>query len=88
MKTPKGAGAGEGPILLTRMYMRADFLAAGVDRNKVNRQPTALLLEPWRHRDQSSSTNFGSAHSKREGQINDRMAPKGVPLEDAVFHFE
>lgn len=66
MKTPEGAGAGEGPILLTRMYMQADFLAAGVDRNKVNRQPTALLLEPWRHRDQSSSLPTLEAPTARE----------------------
>lgn len=48
-KTLKGTGASEGPILVTSMHMRADFLAAGVDRNKINRQHTALLLVLQRH---------------------------------------
>ena len=77
VKTLKGTGAGEGPILVTRMHVRADFLAAGVDRNNVNRQPTALLLELWRHWDLSSSlSSLGGTHSKRYGQCNDHMAPR------------
>ena len=49
VKTLKGTGASEGPILVTSMHTRADFLAAGVDRSKINRQPTALLLALQRH---------------------------------------
>ena len=31
-----------------QMQMWANLLAAGVDRNKIDKQPNALLLELWR----------------------------------------
>lgn len=48
LKTSKGTQAGKGPIQVTRMQMWADLLAAGVERNKIGRQPSALLLALWR----------------------------------------
>ena len=43
MKTPKRARAGKGSIQVTKKW--ADLLAVGVDRNKIDTQPSALLLE-------------------------------------------
>ena len=48
MKTPRWGGAGKGPIRVTWMQLWADLLAAGVDRNKIDKQLNALLLELWR----------------------------------------
>ena len=48
VKTLKGAWAGKDFILVTITQMWADLLAVGVDQNKIDRQPNALLLELWR----------------------------------------
>ena len=47
VKTLLGGLAGKGPIRVTWVKMWADLLAAGVDRNKIDKQPNALLLELW-----------------------------------------
>ena len=47
VKIPKGTQAGKGPILVKRMQVWVDLLAA-VDRNKTDKQPKALLLELWK----------------------------------------
>ena len=70
--------------------MWTDFLAAGVDRNKIDRQPNALLLELWKQlRPEQQFTKFGK-HPQQEiqaVQLEDYIAPKDVPL-DALFHSE
>ena len=48
MKTPRWGGAGKGPMRVTWMQVWADLLAAGVDRNAIEKQPNALLVGPWR----------------------------------------
>ena len=62
--------------------MWADLLAAGVDRNKFDEQPSALLLELWRQlRLEQQFTKFGK-HPQQEIQVlqlEDYMAPKDVP---------
>ena len=47
VKIPKRVRAGKGPILVKRMQVWVDLLAA-VDRNKTDEQPKALLLELWK----------------------------------------
>ncbi|KAF6390302.1 hypothetical protein mRhiFer1_007876 [Rhinolophus ferrumequinum] len=44
----KVKGQGHGPQRATRAQMWHDLVAAGVDREKINRQPNALLLELWK----------------------------------------
>ena len=76
---------------MTRMQIWADLLAAGVDRNKIDRQPNVLLLEPWRQlRLEQQFTKFGK-HPQQEKwvvQLKDYMAPMDVSFDDALFHFE
>ena len=71
--------------------MWTDFLAAGVDRNKIDRQPNALLLELWKQlRPEQQFTKFGK-HPQQEKQVvqlKDYMAPMDVSFDDALFHFE
>ena len=45
LKTLIGGLASKGPMRVTWLKMWADLLAAGVDRNKIDKQPNALLLE-------------------------------------------
>ena len=91
VQTPKGARAGKGPIQVTRMQIWADLLAAGVDRNKIDRQPNVLLLEPWRQlRLEQQFTKFGK-HPQQEiwvVQLEDYMASKDVPFHDVFFLVE
>ena len=74
-----------------QMQIWADLLAAGVDRNKIDRQPNVLLLEPWRQlRLEQQFTKFGK-HPQQEiwvVQLEDYMAPKDVPFHDVFFLFE
>ncbi|KAF6276061.1 hypothetical protein mRhiFer1_009417 [Rhinolophus ferrumequinum] len=44
----KVKGRGRGPQRVTRAQMWCDLVAAGVDREKIDRQPNALLLELWK----------------------------------------
>ncbi|KAF6293141.1 hypothetical protein mRhiFer1_009046 [Rhinolophus ferrumequinum] len=44
----KVKGRGCGPQRVTRRQMWRDLVAAGVDREKIDRQPNALLLELWK----------------------------------------
>ena len=79
------------PTRLTTMQMWADFLAAGFDRNKIDKQPSALLLELWRQlRLEKQFTKFGK-HPQQEiwaVQLEDYMVPEDVPFDDALFCFE
>ena len=65
--------------------------AAGVNRNKTDRQPNTLLLELRRQlRPEQQFTKFGK-HPQQEikaVQLKDDMALKDVPLDDVLFHFE
>lgn len=47
------------------MQMWADFLAAGFDRKKTDKQPNALLLELWSSRLEQQFTKFGK-HPQQE----------------------
>ena len=71
--------------------MWADFLAAGFDRNKPDKPPSALLLELWRQlRLEQQFTEFGK-HPQQEiraVQLEDYMVPEDVPFDDALFCFE
>ena len=71
--------------------MWADFLAAGFDRNKIDKQPNALLLELWRQlRLEQQFTKFGK-HPQQEiwaVRLEDYMVPEDVPFSDALFCFE
>ena len=91
VKILKRAQAGNGPIQVTRMQIWADLLAAGVDRNKIDRQPNVLLLEPWRQlRLEQQFTKFGK-HPQQEiwvVQLEDYMASKDVPFHDVFFLVE
>ena len=73
------------------MQMWADFLAAGFDRNKIDKQPNALLLELWRQlRLEQRFTKFGK-HPQQEiwaVRLEDYMVPEDVPFNDALFCFE
>ena len=72
------------------MQMWANLPAGGVDRNKIDQQPNAMLLELWRQlRPEQQFTKFGK-HRQQEiwvVQLEDYMASKDVPS-DALFHFE
>ena len=48
VKTPKGSRAGKGPTWVTQVQMWADSLAAGLDRNRIDKQPNGVLLELWK----------------------------------------
>lgn len=48
MNTPEEGQAGKVPIQATWLQMRANFLAVGIDRNKIGKQPSATFLELWR----------------------------------------
>ena len=66
VKTPKGAQVGKGPIQVSRMQMWADLLAAGVNRNKTDRQPNTLFLELQKQlRSEQQFTKFGK-HPQQE----------------------
>ena len=71
-----------------KMQIWAGLLAAEFDRNKVDRQPIALLLELWRQlRPEQQFTKLGK-HPEQEMwavQLEDCMVPKDVPLDDALF---
>ena len=60
---------GEGPVWVMRIQMWAGLLAAGVGRNKTDRQPNALLLELWRQlRPEQQFTKPGK-HPQQEVQV-------------------
>lgn len=64
MKTLKEDQAGKGPIWVMQMW--GDLPAVGVNRNKIDQQPNAILLKLWRQlRPSSSLPSVGSIHSKR-----------------------
>ena len=73
------------------MQMWVDLLAMGVDRNKVDRQPDALLLELWRQlRLEQQFTKFGK-HPQQEIQVvklKDYMAPNDGSFNDVLFFFD
>ena len=52
--------AGKDPIQVMRMQMWADLLAAGVNRNKTDRQPNTLFLELQKQL--RSEQQIGRAH--------------------------
>ena len=72
------------------MKLWADLLAPGVDRNKVDRQPSVLCLELWRQlRVEQQFTKFGK-HPQQEiwaVRLEDYMVPEDVPFDDALFCF-
>ena len=88
VKTLKGSRAGKSPVWVMRMQIWAGLLAAEFDRNKVDRQPIALLLELWRQlRSEQRFTKLGK-HPEQEMwavQLEDCVVPKDVPLDDALF---
>ena len=70
--------------------MWADSLAAGLDRNKIDKQPNAVLLELWKQlRPEQQFTKCGKCpqHEEQAVQIEDFM-PTGDVSADALFHFE
>ena len=69
--------------------MRADLLAAGIDRNKIDKQPNAPRLELWRQLRPELQFTKREKHPQqeiREVPLEDHMAPKDV-LSDAFSHF-
>ena len=63
--------------------MWADLLAAGLDRNKIDKQPNAVLLELWK---QLSLEQQFTKCGKRP-QHEDFM-PTGDVAKDALYCFE
>lgn len=43
----KKKGPGQGPVWVTRTQMWTDLLAVGVDQDKIDCHPNAVLLELW-----------------------------------------
>ena len=85
---PEGGLSRQGPVWLTRMQTRADFLAAGVDRNKIDRQHIAVLLELLRQLRREPQFTEPGKHPQQEiqsGQLKDYMAPKDVLFGDALL---
>ena len=80
MKTPRWGGAGKGPMRVTWMQVWADLLAAGVDRNTIDKQPNALLVGLM-----EATENTAAVYQEWEEiwavQLKDCTAPKDVPLE-------
>ena len=64
--------------------------AAGVNRNKTDRQPNTLLLELRRQlRPEQQFTKFGKHPQQEIRAVQlDYMVPEDVPLDDVLFHFE
>ena len=70
--------------------MWADSLAAGLDRNKIDKQPNAVLLELWKQlspEQQFTKCGKRPQHEVQAVQIEDFM-PTGDVSADALFHFE
>ena len=64
--------------------MWADLFAVGVDRNKIDKQPNAVLLELWRQlRPEQQFAKFGKRPQQeiQAVQLEDYMAPRDVPSE-------
>lgn len=88
---PEGGLSRQGPVRVTRMQTRADFLAARVDRNKIDRQHSAVLLEILRQLRREPQFTEPGKHPQQEiqsGQLKDYMAPKDIPFGDALFCLE
>ena len=70
--------------------MLANLLAVGVDRNKIDQQSNAMLLELWRQlRPEQQFTKCGK-HPQQEIQVvhlEDYMVPMDV-ASHVLFHFE
>ena len=70
--------------------MWANLPAGGVDRNKIDQQPNAMLLELWRQlRPEQQFTKCGK-HPQKEIQVvylEDYMVPMDV-ASHVLFHFE
>ena len=87
MKTPKGSRAGKGPTWVTQVQMWADSLAAGLDRNKIDKQPNGVFLELWKQlrlEQQFTKCEKRPQHEVRGVQIEDFM-PTGDVSADALF---
>ena len=58
-------------VWVTRMQMWANLFAVGVDRNKTDKQPNAVLLELWRQlRPEKQFTKCGTCPCKRHGRYS------------------
>ena len=88
MNTLKEARAGKGPIWVMQMW--ANLPAGGVDRNKIDQQPSTMLLELWRQlRPEQQFTKCGK-HPQKEIHVvylEEYMVPMDV-ASHVLFHFE
>ena len=73
------------------MQMWADLLAMGVNRNKVDRQPDALLLELWRQLGLEQQFTKFRKHPQQEigvVKLKDYMVPNDGSFNDVLFFFD
>lgn len=48
LRAPKGSRADKGPTQMTQAQIWANLITAGLDKNKIDKQPNAVLLEQWK----------------------------------------
>ena len=73
VKTLKLSRADKCPIWVTQAQMWADTLAAGLDRNKIDKQPNAVLLELWKQlRPEQQLTKCGKRPHMRNRRFRQR----------------
>ena len=90
VKAPMGNQASKGPTQVTWIQMWTALLAMGLDKNKIDEQPNAVLLELWKQlrlEQQFTKCEKRPQHEVRAVQIEDFM-PTGDVSADALFHFE
>ena len=89
-KTPKRGRAGKGPTWVTQVQMWANLLVAGVDKNKIDKQCSAVLLELWKQlspEKQFTKYEIRPQHEVWAVQLGDFMPSRDGPA-NALFCFE
>ena len=75
---------------MTQAQRWANLITTGLDKNKIDKQPNAVLLEQWKQlspEQQFTKCEKHPQHEVRAVQIKDFM-PTGDVSADALFHFE
>ena len=90
VRAPKGSRVDKGPTQMTRAQMWANLITTGLDKNNIDKQLNAVLLEQWKQlspEQQFTKCEKHPRHEVRVVQIKDFM-PTGDVSADALFHFE
>ena len=90
VKTPKRARADKGPTWVTQVQMWADLLAVGVDKNKIDKQSNAILLELWKQLSPKKQFTKYENHPQHDiwaVQLGDFMPFRDGPA-NVLFCFE